>query len=77
MEAEIHPFNGDYRSALALIERFAATLRSQAQVAEVAIAKLPVNLDSASTLSGSTQDNLDAAPGTAQFKLSIVLKRTS
>ena len=77
VEAEIHPFNGDYRTALALIERFAATLRSQAQVAEVAIAKLPVNLDSASTLSGSTQDNLDAAPGAAQFKLSIVLKRTS
>ena len=75
--AEIHPFNGDYRSALALIERFAAALRAQAQVAEVTIAKLPVNLDSASTLSGSTQDNLDAAPGAAQFKLSIVLKRTS
>ncbi len=76
VEAEIHPFNGDYRSALALIERFAATLRTQAPVAEVTIVKLPVNLDSSSTLSGSTQDNLDTAPGAAQFKLSIVLKRT-
>jgi hypothetical protein len=77
VEAEIHPFNGDYRSALALIERFAAALRAQAQVAEVSITKLPVNLDSTSTLSGSTQDNLNAAPAAAQFKLSIVLKRTS
>ena len=77
IEAEIRPFTGDYRSALTLIERFAATLRNQAGVAEVSIAKLPVNLDPASTLSGSTQDNVETKPGAAQFKLNIVLKRES
>lgn len=75
IEAEIRPFTGDYRSALALIERFAAELRSQASVAEVTIAKLPVDLDPSSALRGSTQDNIETKPGAAQFKLNIVLKR--
>ena len=77
VNAEIRPFTGDYRSALALIERFANALRSQTNVAEVSIAKLPVNLDPASTRSGSTQDSLDAKPGAAQFQLRLVLKRGS
>lgn len=75
IEAEIRPFTGDYRSALALIERFAAALRAQPGVAEVTIAKLPVNLDPGSALSGSTQDNAETKQGAAQFKLNIVLKR--
>ena len=75
IEAEIRPFTGDYRSALALIERFAAALRSQAVVAEVKISKLPVDLDPTSALRGSTQDNVETKPGAAQFKLNIVLKR--
>lgn len=75
IEAEIRPFSGDYRSALALIERFAATLRSQAVVADVRISKLPVDLDPSSALRGSTQDNVETKPGAAQFKLNIVLKR--
>jgi len=77
IEAEIRPFTGDYRSALSLIEHFAATLRSQVGVAEVSIAKLPVNLDSGTTLRGSTQDNIETKPGAAQFKLNIVLKNAS
>ena len=76
IEAEIRPFTGDYRSALALIERFAATLRNLAEVAEVKITKLPVDLDPGSALRGSTQDNVETRPGAAQFKLKIVLKRT-
>lgn len=75
IEAEIRPFTGDYRSALALIERFTAALRSQAVVAEVKISKLPVDLDPASALRGSTQDNVETKPGAAQFKLNIVLKQ--
>jgi hypothetical protein len=77
IEAEIRPFTGDYRSALTLIERFAAALRGQAGVAEVTIAKLPVNLDPSATLRGSTQDNVETKPGAAQFKLNIVLKNES
>jgi len=77
LEAEIRPFNGDYRAALLLIERFAARLRAQPNVADVAIVKLPLNLDPASTLSGSTQDSADAQPGAAQFKLGIVIRRES
>ena len=75
IEAEIRPFTGDYRSALALIERFAAALRSQSGVADVKITKLPVDLDSGTALRGSTQDNVETKPGAAQFKLKIMLKR--
>lgn len=75
VDAEIRPFTGDYRSALELIERFAAQLRRQQGVEEVTVAKLPVNLDPASTLRGSTQDNAEARTGAAQFQLNIVLKR--
>lgn len=75
IDAEIRPFTGDYRSALALIERFAAALRSQTGVAEVKITKLPVDLDSGSALSGSTQDNVETRPGAAKFKLKIMLQR--
>lgn len=77
IEAEIRPFTGDYRSALTLIERFAAALRSQTGVAEVSIAKLPVDLDPSATLRGSTQDNVETKPGAAHFKLNIVLKNES
>ena len=77
IEAEIRPFNGDYRAALLLIERFAARLRVQANVTSVSIVKLPLNLDPTSTLSGSTQDSADAKPGAAQFTLAIVIKRES
>ncbi|MBT9613670.1 MAG: hypothetical protein IV108_10445 [Burkholderiales bacterium] len=77
IEAEIRPFTGDYRAALLLIERFAASLRAQPNVAGVTIVKLPLNLDPASTLSGSTQDSTDAKPGAAQFKLGIVIRRES
>lgn len=74
IEAEIRPFTGDYRSALSLIERFAAALRSQPEVAAVDIAKLPVDLDPGAVLRGSTQDNVATKPGAAQFKLNVVLK---
>lgn len=77
IEAEIRPFNGDYRAALQLIERFAASLRAMPSVANVTIVKLPLNLDPASTLSGSTQDSSDAKPGAAQFKLGITIRRES
>lgn len=77
IEAEIRPFNGDYRAALLLIERFAARLRVQPNVASVSIVKLPLNLDPTSTLSGSTQDSTDAKPGAAQFKLAVVIGRES
>lgn len=77
IEAEIRPFNGDYRAAMMLIERFAARLRVQPAVAIVTIVKLPLNLDPATTLSGSTQDSTDTKPGAAQFKLGIVIRRES
>lgn len=77
IEAEIRPFNGDYRAALQLIERFAARMRAEAGVANVSIVKLPLNLDPASTLSGSTQDSTNAKPGAAQFKLGIMIRRES
>jgi hypothetical protein len=76
VEAEIRPFDGDYRAALALIERFAQSLRAEAGVADVRVIQLPVNLDPKVGLSGNTQDILDARSASAQFKVALRLGRS-
>jgi hypothetical protein len=75
VDAEIRPFDGDYREALRLIERVAQSLRVQPGVAEVRVVELPVNLDSKTGLSGNTLDAPDAAASAAQFKLAVKMGR--
>lgn len=71
LAAEIRPFDGDYRAALALIGRLAQALRASPGVAEVRIARLPVNLDPKAPLTGNTADVPETA--VARFDLTVVL----
>lgn len=71
IDAEIRPFNGDYRSALQLIEQFAAALRARPGMAEVTVAKLPLNLDPGATLSGSARETMDTRELSARFTLAL------
>lgn len=75
IEAEIHPFDGDYRVALESINKFAQTLRQDPAVADVRIAALPLNVSPTMSLSGSTSDS-PTRGGTAPFRLNLVFRPT-
>lgn len=76
LEGQVTPFQGDYRSAISHIKGFAANLALDKAVAEVSIMQLPLNVDPASSLSGSTLSGAVATDG-ARFKLKIVLRARS
>ena len=71
-DGEVTPFQGDYKSALASIERFAALLRSDPGVAAVHVLALPINTDPSATLDES-QRSPNSAPG-ARFKLKLLMR---
>ena len=73
VEGEVRPFRGDFRAAIDAINKFADTLSKQPNVAEVRIAKLPLNINPGLTLSGNTTDSRDQA-GTAGFTIVLVMK---
>ena len=73
VEGEVRPFRGDYRAAIEAINRFAETLSQQPNVAEVKVAKLPLNISPNLSLSGNTTDNRDQA-GKAEFTIIVVMK---
>lgn len=73
LEAEIHPFSGDYRAALDAITNFADALRKDPAIADVRIAALPLNVSPSMALSGSTAD-LPARAGNAAFRLNLVFR---
>ncbi|MBA2352013.1 MAG: hypothetical protein H0V78_09585 [Burkholderiales bacterium] len=72
IEGEIMPFNGNYRAALETINRLTAALQADQAVAEVRVEQLPLNINSAASLSGSTMNSAQAA--TAPFTLTILFK---
>jgi hypothetical protein len=74
IDGEIRPFRGDYRSAINAINGFAKRLSEGPDIAEVRVVKLPLNVDPALSLSGSTLDDPAQAAGSANFKLLLVLK---
>lgn len=73
--AEIAPFNGDYRTAIATIRTFAERLRENPAVDEVKVVKLPLDASSRQSLSGSTDTRTEQRL-TAQFEIAVVLKET-
>lgn len=75
VEAEVNPFQGDYRAALDLINRFTDTLKQDPGVAEVQVTRLPLNVSSNTALTGSTSDRPTHATS-APFRLQIVFKAT-
>ena len=74
IEAEIKPFRGDYRAAIALIHRFAEHLANDPGVAEARIVKLPLNIDPKLPLAGNTVEKGENGEG-ADFSVVMVLKR--
>ncbi|MFH1493277.1 MAG: hypothetical protein ABIG70_00570 [Pseudomonadota bacterium] len=74
LEAEIRPFHGDYRAAMAGINRFAARLSHDAEVANANVTQMPLDVHSASALSGNTLDATSKDSVRAEFKLKLVLR---
>ena len=70
LEGRIEPFNGDYRDAMDVINRFAEDLRGREAVYGVAIVGLPLDLSSGADLQGNTQ----SLQNHAGFTLKLVLK---
>jgi hypothetical protein len=73
VEAEIHPFNGDYRAALEAISAFAETLRKDTAIADVKVVGLPLNVSPTMALSGSTTESASRATS-APFRVNLVLR---
>ncbi|TCV80072.1 hypothetical protein [Sulfurirhabdus autotrophica] len=73
IDGEVKPFNGDYRAAITLINHFADSIRQDTHVESVSILKLPLDVNSASGLSGTTMEKTSQTTS-AQFKLKILLK---
>ncbi len=74
VEGEVRPFHGDYRAAMASINRLAEKLRHESEIASVSLLQMPLNLHSATALSGNTMDAANAEAVRAEFKLRLVLK---
>lgn len=70
---EIRPFQGDFRAAIASINRMAERLAREPLVGDVKIVKLPLNVNPDLALSGNTRDAADHV-GSAEFKIQISLK---
>ena len=70
---EIRPFQGDYRAAIDAIDRVAKRLARDPSVAEVRVAKYPLNVSPGLTLSGNTKDAAEHS-GVADFKIIVLLK---
>lgn len=68
LTAKIEPFDGDYRAALALIDRFANQLKKAPVIAAIAKEKLPVDLDAGREITGSADTKV--LPG--EFALKII-----
>jgi hypothetical protein len=74
IEAEIKPFNGDYRAAMAGINSFAEKLRQDKNVATVNVIQLPLNINPGTSLSGNTTDSREQS-STAPFKVALSLRQ--
>lgn len=73
VDAEIRPFHGDYRAAMAAIDAFVGRLKQDRAVADAGALQLPLDMDPASGLSGST--NNGSQPASAQFRVRLVLRQ--
>lgn len=73
VNAEIKPFTGDYRTAVAIVNRFLEKLAHDVDVTDVVLLHKPVNGESMQVLRGSTSEQAPM-PTEAAFKLAITLK---
>jgi hypothetical protein len=75
INGEIKGFNGDYRAALASVNRLAELLKSDNNIENVVILQQPVNGSSYANLEGSTTDERTTQQLAALFKIKVMLKR--
>ena len=74
MEAELNPFDGNYRAAMTRIETLIAQVRSQPGVMDVVLARSPVNTASSAALSGNTRSGNTPQP--VLFALNVRYRET-
>lgn len=70
--AELQPFDGDFRAALAKVQRFATDLKDDPRVAEVRVVESPLDVSSQASLSGSAAAGRN--PSSAAFLLLLELR---
>jgi hypothetical protein len=69
IDAELNPFDGNYRRAISLINEFAEILRTQLNVYDVSILSLPLDVSSNASMAGNTS----TTQRQARFSVRIVL----
>ncbi len=69
LEGELRPFDGNYRNAISLINEYADTLRGQANVYDVSILSLPLDISSEASMQGNT----NSTQREARFSIRVVL----
>ncbi len=69
IKARLEPFDGNYREAIATVNQFVETLKSEKEVYDVSIESLPLDISSESTLQGDA----DKQEKTALFSLRAVV----
>jgi hypothetical protein len=74
LELELTAQPGDFKSALANINNLVRELGKNENVAEAKVIKMPLNLSSSATLSGSTASLRHEQPQSAQFDVEVRLK---
>lgn len=73
IDAEIRPFHGDFRDALAKVERLATDLSKDQRTARVRVLESPLDVSSAASLSGSAAGS-GAGAVPARFRLLLEFK---
>jgi hypothetical protein len=73
LSGEVRPFHGDFRAAIAAINRVAEHLARDPAVADVKVVKMPLNVNPETALTGDTRDAAEHT-GAAEFKIELTLK---
>jgi hypothetical protein len=69
LNAHIEPFDGNYREAIAMVNKFSETLRSFDSTYSISIESFPLDISSEATLQGSAQ----STGKTALFSIRAVI----
>ncbi len=71
IHGHVENFSGDFRDAIAMVNRFADALRGRPTVRDVAIERLPLDVSSKSTLEGDSKKSTEADD--VAFELRVIL----
>lgn len=73
IEAEIRPFDGDFRAALAKVEQFTSALNEDVRTAQARVTQSPLDISSQANLSGSAAGGR-GDKDSAAFRVQVELK---